>query len=145
MRVEFLIDGELVATDTAAPYGATLVTPSDLSQATLVAAAVDSGANRTESAPVIVNVIEDDTPPGVVLDEPLEGSSILEGKTLSLRATASDNIALDRVEFRANAELIGVHAIGSTTTGPLSVSRNFPVPADFADAGPTALAIEGLP
>ncbi len=56
-RVEFLVDGALVATDVSLPFQTTLdVTPLNNGTHKLVARAFDTAGNKTDSAPVTFNV-----------------------------------------------------------------------------------------
>jgi len=135
-RVDFLVDGEVVATDTTAPYlvNVPLSVPPVGDERTLTATAFDNGGNSTVSAPVTVRVIQDLEPPQVVLTAPADGASFIEGTSILLQATASDNVAVDRVEFAAAAQVFA-----SDPVPPYAATFNIPV--DFADAGPTVLEL----
>jgi hypothetical protein len=61
-RVEFLAGGEVVATDTAAPYTATWNTSGHSGAVALAARAFDTAGNARTSAPVNVTVAAPDTP-----------------------------------------------------------------------------------
>ena len=136
VRVEFLVDGELVATDTSLPFQATVVleAPAVGEDRDLVAVATDNGGNSTSSAPITVRVIQDLEPPVVALTAPADGASFIEGTSIALAATATDNVAVARVDFTADG--------GTFSTDTFSpYGATFPIPVDFADAGPTALVL----
>ncbi|MEO1065670.1 MAG: Ig-like domain-containing protein, partial [Actinomycetota bacterium] len=81
-----------------------------------------------------VTVIEDLVPPTVTVTAPADGVSVIEGTTVSVQATAADNVAVDRVELLANG--------GAFATDPSSpYGSTFAIPADYADAGPTNLEL----
>ena len=97
-KVEFYVDGALTATDTATPYTATLDSTT-LSNGThsLVAKAYDAAGNIGTSSSVSFSVSNssggDTTPPTVSASE--SGSS----GTITLSASASDNVGVTKVEF----------------------------------------------
>lgn len=103
-KVEFYIDGALTATDTATPYTAT-VDSTTLANGShsLVAKAYDAAGNVGTSSTVSFSVSNstggDTTPPTVSAAE--SGSS----GTISLSATASDNVGVTKVEFYVDGAL----------------------------------------
>ncbi|SHF06110.1 Ig-like domain-containing protein [Thermomonas hydrothermalis] len=104
-KVEFLIDGVLVGTDTTAPYALTYdSTALSNGSHTLVARAYDAAGNVGTSAAVtfsVSNTAADTTPPTVNASE--TGSS----GTITLSATASDNVGVSKVEFLVDGVLKG--------------------------------------
>jgi len=67
-RVEFLLDGVVVGTDTSFPYELRLTTPARSATRTsfrLQARAVDTGGNSALSAELNLNLVGDATPPGI--------------------------------------------------------------------------------
>jgi hypothetical protein len=111
-RVEFFQGSTLLFTDTTAPYGFTWAAPNG--PATLTARAYDGDGN---SGTASVSFTVDRTAPTVALTSPAEGSTV--SGTVQVAATASDNVALGRVEFYANGVLIGTR-----TASPYAVSWN---------------------
>jgi hypothetical protein len=103
-RVEFYVDGALKATDSSAPYGAALdsTTLADGTHA-LVAKAYDAAGNVGTSSSVGFSVSNgsggDTTLPTVSASE--SGSS----GSITLSATASDNVGVSRVEFYVDGAL----------------------------------------
>ncbi|HYK01225.1 MAG TPA: Ig-like domain-containing protein [Thermoanaerobaculia bacterium] len=55
-RVEFVVDGSVVATDRTLPYEVVHQLPADTGSATFTVRAFDPSGNMTESAPVVANV-----------------------------------------------------------------------------------------
>ncbi len=116
-RVEFYVDGVLKSTDTTAPYAATLdsTTLSNGSHA-LTAKAFDAAGNSATSSTVnfsVSNVAPDTTAPSVSASE--SGTS----GTITMSATASDNVGVTKVEFYIDG------ALKSTdTTSPYSATLN---------------------
>ena len=57
----------------------------------------------------------DTTPPVVILTNPTNGATVPRNTTLTLRATASDNIKVTKVEFRVNGTLKCTESTSSYT------------------------------
>jgi subtilisin family serine protease len=114
-RVEFFRNGISLGSDSTAPYGISWNSRSVASGSyTLTARAYDAENNGATSAAVTVTV---DQPPTVTLTAP--SSSALVGGVVSVSATATDDMAVVRVEFLADGALIG-----SDTSAPHAVSWN---------------------
>ncbi|WP_257449822.1 Ig-like domain-containing protein [Archangium lipolyticum] len=113
-RVEFYADGTLLGTDTSAPYE-TSWNPAGVADGAhaLTAKAYDSGGRVGTSAAVVVNV--DTTPPDAALTSPAP-ESFLKG-TVVLAASASDNLAISKVEFYLDGSLLG-----TDTSAPYTLS-----------------------
>ena len=105
LKVEFLVDGVIVGTDTASPYSMFWSTASVVAGTThtIRARAYDKYNNVSTSALVTVTV--EKTPPTVALTSPLPGAVLAGAVTLS--ATASDASGISKVEFYANGVLKG--------------------------------------
>jgi hypothetical protein len=106
-RVEFHVDGVLEGSDSSSPYSATLdsTTLANGSHA-LVAKAYDAAGNVGNSSSVSFSVSNsggggDTTPPTVNASE--SGSS----GSITLNATASDNVGVSRVDFYVDGALKG--------------------------------------
>lgn len=96
-RVDLKLNGSVIATDTASPFGFSLdTTQLPNGSATLVAVAQDAAGNAGSSAPVAVTVSNtvatapDTTPPVVAIGTPANGASVSGNVTISV--TASDNM-----------------------------------------------------
>lgn len=114
-RVEFLVDGVLVGTDSTPAYAMTLDSTTLANGShTLAAKAFDAAGNSTTSAAVafsIGNTAADTVAPTVAATE--SGGS----GTITLSATASDNVGVTQVEFQVD----GVTR-GSDATSPYSIA-----------------------
>ncbi len=110
-RVEFYVDGTLLATDTTSPYTHTWDSTASVDGThTLMARAYDQRDNVGTSTSVQVT-LDNKTPPSVVLTEPGAGSTV--NGTVTLLATASDASGVSRVEFYVDGTLLG-----TDTTAP---------------------------
>jgi subtilisin family serine protease len=109
-RVDFYVDGALIAGDTSAPYQASWnqTTPGSY---TFTAIAVDDDAATAASQPVTVSVAAPpppaNAPPQVSLLTPSDGSSVVVGAVVNVTATATDADGIAKVEFYAGATLLG--------------------------------------
>jgi peptidoglycan/xylan/chitin deacetylase (PgdA/CDA1 family) len=108
-HVEFLRNGQFFATAFAPPYEASFDSSLELEgPLVLVARAVDTSGNRSESRPVTTWI--DRTPPSVTVTAPLSGATV--SGTTALVADARDNASLTRVEFTVDGSLV------ATVTAP---------------------------
>ena len=110
-RVDFLIDDAVVGSD-ATPSGNsysinyTVPYGTDGQTLTLKARAVDNQSQETDSATRSVTVTGDEAPV-VALTAPEDASSIIEGLSLTIAATATDDVGVSRVDFYADTVLAG--------------------------------------
>ncbi|WP_027463900.1 Ig-like domain-containing protein [Deinococcus ficus] len=113
-KIEFYLDGELVSTDTAAPYSADLsFTAASNGEHTVVVKAYDAAGNvSTSSQTFTVNI--DATKPSVSL----QGApvTLTEPGDVTLTATASDDQGVIKVEFYDNGTLIATDTEAPYTT-----------------------------
>jgi hypothetical protein len=133
--VEFIVDGQSMASDFSAPFSAIVTLPLVSVDRDLIitALAVDTGTNRSQSS-VTIRVLDDTQPPTVTLVEPANNATVKEGTAITLRATANDNVALSRVEFSAE----GV-PFGNDPTSPYTWV--YTIPSDYARLGPKKLLL----
>jgi hypothetical protein len=105
-HVEFYVGGSLKCTDSTSPYTCAFVMPSGTS-ISVRARAYDAAGNFKDSTYSYISSITpaDTTPPSVTLTSPSNGSSFVEGATVSATATASDNVGVTKVEFYINNSL----------------------------------------
>lgn len=114
--VQFQLDGtNLGAALTAAPYSMNWDTTVVANgQHTLTAIARDAAGNTATSSAVTVTVSNvDATPPTVSLTAPASGAYV-RGSSVTLSATASDNIAVANVQFQVD----GINDGAADTTAP---------------------------
>jgi subtilisin family serine protease len=109
-RVELLVNGAVLASDTTAPYGFSW--DSSIlagTSATLVAKAYDAAGNVGTSKAIALTVAgvttSDTTPPTVSIAQPLSTSTPLSG-TVTVTVNASDNVGVTRVEFLVNGSVV---------------------------------------
>ena len=125
VRVEFLIDGALAASDPSAPYSYAWDSAGGANGARLLQArAIDAAGNVGTSAAISVSVsggIEDSTPPSVNLGFPGNGATV--NGTVQLAATASDDIGIASVEFMVDGVSLGV-GNPSAQAGPWTLDWN---------------------
>ena len=116
--VQFYVNGNAVGSPvTTAPYSVSWT--AQLGTDTITAIATSSLNVKTTSAKVIVNVIPD-TPPTVIVTDPQNNASILNGTQITVSATANTNVqggSISKVEFFANHQ-----SIGTVTKAPYSLS-----------------------
>lgn len=109
-RVEFFDGGTSVGVDTEAPFGVQW-TPSATGSRSITARAADDEGALTTSAPVTVAVQSagggDVTPPTATLTSPAQGTLGLVG-SVSLSATASDDVGVVQVEFQVDGEMLSI-------------------------------------
>lgn len=125
-RVEFRLDGQLLGTDTTAPFGCTWdTTQSADGEHTLSATAYDAAGNQAGAARTVTvsNAVAPPPPPpppvnqapSITLTAPVQGQLFRD--TLSFAATASDDDRVTLVEFYVD----GVKR-ASDTTAPYGVT-----------------------
>lgn len=104
VKVEFYVNGVLKVAETASPYtyswDTSLLQPGSY---TLMAKAYDAAGNASQSSRT-VNVVNDTIPPMVVLIAPAANSTL--SGTVSINASASDNVGVSMVEVYANGALL---------------------------------------
>ncbi len=118
-EVAFYCDGSTqIGTDSTAPYEVTWDTTTTCSTDgphSLTSVATDSAGNTTTS--VVVPVTVDNTNPSVGITTPSNGSYV-RGTTVTVSASAGDNIGVASVQFFCD----GATSLGTDTTAPYSVS-----------------------
>jgi len=112
--VQFTLDGANIgAEDTAAPYALTWNSGSAANGTHVIGAiARDAAGNTQTAASVTINVNNDTTAPIVAIMSPAEAAIV--GGSVSVTASASDNVAVAGVQFK----LDGVNLGAEITTGP---------------------------
>jgi hypothetical protein len=117
--VQFQLDGtNLGAEDTTALYSVSWNTTTAGNGAhTLSAIARDAAGNKA-TASVSVTVSNDTTPPTVSMTSPANGASV--SGTITVSATASDNVGVAGVQFQLDGVNLGVQ----DTASPYSTSWN---------------------
>lgn len=108
-KVEYYVNGGLDNTVTAAPFSYSVpTTVAHNGSYTLYAKAYDAAGNVKQSATIsfsINNTVTDTTLPTVSISAPAANATV--SGTVSITATASDNIGVSKVEFYVNNALKG--------------------------------------
>jgi hypothetical protein len=117
-RVEFLVNGNLVATDTASPYTFSWNTSALAgTTASISARAYDAAGNVATSAPISVNVVSattatsDTTPPVVTITGMSDGARV-KG-TVSIGASATDNVKVASITLAIDGSIVASSNTGS--------------------------------
>lgn len=116
-KVELYIDSALVVTDTASPYTYSWNTTTAANGThSLLAKAYDSAGNAASSSTVSVTVsggVTDTTTPSVSLTSPASGATL--NGTVTLTATATDNVGVTKVEFLSDGVVLGTGTASGST------------------------------
>ena len=117
-RVDFYRDSNiLLGTDNTSPYGISWNSTSTTSGAhTIFAVATDTVGNTRTSS--VVSVTVDNTGPTVSLSAPANGAFVMG--TITIAATAADNVALSKVEFYRDSNVL----LTTDPASPYSFSWN---------------------
>jgi regulation of enolase protein 1 (concanavalin A-like superfamily) len=116
-RVDFYVEGTMIASDASAPYSAPWSAQSPGTYA-LSAVVYDADGGSSTSSPVSVKVVSNNAAPTVSLTSPASGATFTAPATISLTANASDPEGqLSRVEFYSGTTLLG-----SDTSSPYAFS-----------------------
>ncbi|MEO7403122.1 MAG: S8 family serine peptidase [Burkholderiales bacterium] len=105
-RVDLLVNGVMIASDPASPYGFAVDTSkyADGTQLTLVANAFDRAGNIGTSSASVVTVANDITPPSVSIANPANGAMV--SGTVNIAVSASDNNAVTRTTLTIDGRLV---------------------------------------
>ena len=118
-RADFYVDGNLIFSDTSAPYATSFTAPTTPSPLDLQVIGFDDAGNT--SSDLISVILSDDTPPSVSLTAPSDGLTLIEGTAFNATANASDNIGVTAVEF-----FVGGSSIGIDNSAPYEVPFTVP-------------------
>jgi hypothetical protein len=117
-RVEFLVNGSVVATDTASPYTFSWNTSALAGTAVSISArAYDAAGNVATSAPISVNVVSattatsDTTPPVVTISGVSDGAKV--NGNVNIGASATDNVAVSSVTLSIDGSVVASSNGGS--------------------------------
>ena len=136
-KVEFYANGNLINTDTAAPFN--FVWNPTPGTYVITAKATDGQGAETTSNTRTITVSATNTPPTANLTAPANNSIYIAPASLTVSANANSpevNGFVQRVEFYANGNLIG-----TDTTAPYSISWASPPPGVYTI---TAKSIDDL-
>ncbi len=118
-NVQFMIDNNLVGTVTSGPYNFTWNSRSVPNGThTVQTKATDTSGNEALSLIITFTTNNDFTAPTTAITAPANGAGNLKN-SIALSASASDNIAVTKVEFYVDGNLVG-----QDTTSPYSIVFN---------------------
>lgn len=115
-KVDFLINGSVVASDATAPYSYSWNTTTVANaQYTISSQAYDAAGNSGASPRSIVTVsnVPDTAAPSISFSSPLDGSKIPTNGRVKITASATDNVGIARIEIYVDGKL---QANSSTST-----------------------------
>jgi len=120
-RVDLLVNGAVVASDTAAPFSFTWDASSRVGTSpTLVAQAYDAAGNSASSSAVTVSVTSgappstpDSTPPSVTITNPVNGSRV--SGMVNVKVSASDNVAVSSLSLSIDGKSVATSNQSSIT------------------------------
>jgi hypothetical protein len=110
-KVEFYRNGALQSTDTTAPFShAWSITSATNGSHSWTAKAYDCSANNNSATSSAVNLTVnisagDTTAPSTAITTPISGTTYTSAQTVTVNASASDNVGVARVEFYRNSVL----------------------------------------
>jgi hypothetical protein len=129
-RVDFFVNGTLLGTDTAAPYALSWDTTGVLDDAYELSIRVYDATGNVSTDSVLVYVVNgraDTQAPAASITAPASGATV--SGTVSITASATDNVGVDRVEF-----FRGTTLLATDTTLPYAVSWNTATVANGAQS-----------
>ena len=104
-RVEFYVNGVLQATDISTPYLISWNTSSLAAGSyTLMTKAYDAAGNVGQSANISVIIVKDTVTPTISVTAPTNNAAV--SGTISITASASDNVGVNKVEFYIDGVLL---------------------------------------
>ena len=116
-RVELLVNGSLLATDIASPYGFSwdsTTTPDGT--ATLTARAYDAAGNFTSrSLNVTVANVADTLPPVVTIANPADGAALSGLTSVSVKIEATDNLSVKSISLYIDGKVVSTASGGALT------------------------------
>jgi hypothetical protein len=136
--VDLLVNGQVVATDTVAPYELSFSVPSGVTTLTLGARATDFGGNFA-LAPEVQVTVGPNQPPVVAITSPAPGSSAVETSTVTVTVAASDDVAVGSVDLLANGQVVA-----TLTAEPYLFNLVLPQGAGTLNLGARATDVGGL-
>ena len=104
--VALLVDHQVVATSTAAPYQLIIDVPVGAASITLTAQASDFAGNVGTSSDVAISIARDTEKPAVQITAPTTPLTVPEGTVIKETVNAVDNVAVTRVEFLLNDMIV---------------------------------------
>lgn len=137
-QVELYANNVLVGTDSTEPFAFSWdPATARATQAALIARAVDEAGNRTDSATVNVTIAADAVPPVVTLSSPVNGTVVSGGASVTINASARDDVAMAQLTVLVNGKLLcsGTSSVSCAwSTRRLTVDSSHTITATGTDA-----------
>jgi hypothetical protein len=147
--VDFLVNGNVVFTDSAAPYQFNVTVPTGVTKITLGATATDLGGNTGTAQPVQLNVIPDPltTVIGRVLDkngQPVNGATVTTLGSFTATSRSDGTFSIPSVPTVRGTITVSAEIIvnGKKQTGRSAATN--PVPAGQTDVGDIVVKSGGI-
>ncbi len=132
--VEFFVDGVSIGSDATAPYAVDWNASTGGSRV-LTAKASDAAGNVSTSATVTVTIeVPDTEDPTVSVTSPANNASLQSGVSVSLAATANDNVGVTQVEFFVDGTSVGVDGTAPYTASWTATDGPHVITATATDA-----------
>jgi hypothetical protein len=143
--VEFLVNGQILSTDSTPPYALTLpVTASLGTSFTVTAHATDLTGNVGPGQSLAI-AVQPDAPPTVSITAPANGTVVSSGTSIQLSVHASDDRGVTQISYQASGAIV---TAGAAAVSPAAASHdavfNIPVPANTAPGGVIVLKAAAL-
>ena len=106
VRMNFLVNGTVVGTDSSTPFETTFTVPFGGTSVSLQAEAVDT-LGHTGLSPILVLPVNPDQPPTAAITAPIAGTTLVEGQTVTLTATGTDDVGVAAMNFLVNGTVVG--------------------------------------
>jgi hypothetical protein len=132
--VTLSLDGVPAGVDRVAPFEFLITTAAGATSHSVTATATDYAGNSSTSAPITIAVTADTIAPAITLTSPVTGESVPMAAAM-LRAEASDNFSIAKVEFFVN----GV-SVANDASAPYE--HNYVFPAGATSVNVTARAYD---
>jgi ELWxxDGT repeat protein len=117
VRVEFYANGSLLGVDSAAPYSFDATLPAGTHAITAKVFDAEEASGTSGIVTITVREPAVNQVPTATLTAPSEGAMFLTTDNITLAANASDDSAVERVEFYSNSVLLG-----TDSTAPYALS-----------------------
>ncbi|MBI5192337.1 MAG: hypothetical protein HZA08_02715 [Nitrospirae bacterium] len=131
-KVDFLVDGLVVGTDTTSPYQVLYTVPVGSTGLILSARGTDTLGKVGASAEVSV-IVDLNPAPTAGITSPLSGDTVIEGSTVSITVDATDNDTVASVDV-----LVDGIVVGTAMSSPFHVSFRIPTGVTSLTIGATA-------
>ena len=131
--VEFMVNGVVIATDSASPFQTTIPVTAALRPSFAVSArATDTSGNISSLATLSIDVQSDTAPVASIL-APADGATVNTGTSLTLRIRGTDDRGISRIAYQATGQVTnsGLFVVNSPVS-PSEATFALTIPANAA-------------